>query len=50
MANVTHISDYLTDALIEAENNLKAALASENFHRSFHDAMTVILNCYKNKG
>jgi D-sedoheptulose 7-phosphate isomerase len=50
MQNTSNFSNYLTDALIEAEANLKVSIANEYLHRSFHDAMTVLLNCYKNKG
>ena len=43
-------SNYLTDALTEAKKNIEASLAAESFHRSFNDAIQLMLNSYKNKG
>jgi D-sedoheptulose 7-phosphate isomerase len=43
-------SNYLTDALIEAKKNIEVSLATESFHRSFNDAIQLMLNSYQNKG
>lgn len=43
-------SNYLTDALTEAKKNIEASLVTESFHRSFNDAIQLMLTSYKNKG
>lgn len=43
-------SDYLTDALTEARKNIEMSLANESFHRSFHDAIELMMQSYQKKG
>lgn len=43
-------SNYLTEALLEAKKNLESSLAHEGFHRSFHDAIELMMNSYQKRG